>query len=59
MVVSQDLDELLHISDRIAVLSAGRMSETMVTAEADIGRIGMLMGGQGNIDGGGQRAAQA
>ncbi len=59
LVVSQDLDELLHISDRIAVLSAGRMSETMVTAEADIGRIGMLMGGQGNIDGGGQRAAQA
>ena len=62
LMVSQDLDELLQISDRIAVLSAGRLSECMVTAEADIGRIGLLMGGHGpesNAEStGGQRAAQ-
>ena len=47
LVISQDLDELLQISDRIAVLSEGRLSEIMITAEADIGRIGLLMGGHG------------
>jgi simple sugar transport system ATP-binding protein len=62
LIVSQDLDELLQISDRIAVLSDGRLSECMVTAEADIGRIGLLMGGHGRSDGdandsGGERRA--
>ncbi len=47
LVISQDLDELLQISDRIAVLSEGRLSETMITAEADVGHIGLLMGGHG------------
>lgn len=60
LVVSQDLDELLQISDRIAVLSRGRLSECMVTATADIGRIGLLMGGHGDgqSNSGEQRAAQ-
>ncbi|MDA1098278.1 MAG: ABC transporter ATP-binding protein [Proteobacteria bacterium] len=62
LVVSQDLDELLQISDRFAVLSEGRLSECMVTAAADIGRIGLLMGGQatghGRENGGERRAAQ-
>ncbi len=61
LVISQDLDELLQISDRIAVLSEGRLSETMITAEADVGRIGLLMGGHGEAgiqDGnGGERHA--
>jgi simple sugar transport system ATP-binding protein len=44
LVVSQDLDELLQISDRIAVLTAGRLSDCMVTADADVTQIGLLMG---------------
>ena len=62
LVVSQDLDELLQISDRIAVLSRGQLSECMVTADADVARIGLLMGGQGDGHGtqtkGERRAAQ-
>jgi simple sugar transport system ATP-binding protein len=44
LVVSQDLDELLQISDRIAVLTAGRLSECMMTAAVDVTQIGLLMG---------------
>ena len=52
LIVSQDLDELLQISDRIAVLSAGRLSPSMPAAEAEVERIGLLMGGQGAGQGG-------
>jgi simple sugar transport system ATP-binding protein len=45
LVVSQDLDELLTITDRLAVINAGRLSRTLRTAEASIEQIGLLMGG--------------
>ena len=45
LVISQDLDELLTLSDRMAVINLGKLSETMVTAEASIDEIGLLMGG--------------
>lgn len=45
LIVSQDLDELLLISDRIAVISGGRLSQAMPTRTADRNRLGMLMGG--------------
>ena len=45
LVVSQDLDELLAITDRLAVINAGRLSRALVTAEATIEQIGLLMGG--------------
>ena len=45
LVISQDLDELLALTDRLAVIHGGRLSAPMVTAEADIERIGLLMGG--------------
>jgi simple sugar transport system ATP-binding protein len=45
LIVSQDLDELLALSDRLAVINAGRLSRTLVTAEATIEQIGLLMGG--------------
>ncbi len=43
LIVSQDLEELLQISDRIAVLSKGRLSGTMPASEATPERIGLLM----------------
>jgi len=44
-VVSADLDELLSLSDRILVMYRGRVVGEFPTAEADVARIGELMGG--------------
>jgi ABC-type uncharacterized transport system ATPase subunit len=45
LVISQDLDELEEIADRIAVMFAGRMSAPIAAAEADRETLGLLMGG--------------
>jgi simple sugar transport system ATP-binding protein len=45
LVVSQDLDELLALTDRLAVINGGRLSRPLVTADASIEEIGLLMGG--------------
>jgi general nucleoside transport system ATP-binding protein len=46
LLVSEDLDEVLALSNRIAVMYEGRILDTFDRAEADAQRIGMLMGGQ-------------
>ena len=46
LLVSEDLDEVLALSNRIAVMYEGRILETFDRADADAQRIGMLMGGQ-------------
>ncbi|MGE3247957.1 MAG: ABC transporter ATP-binding protein [Beijerinckiaceae bacterium] len=46
VIVSQDLDELLAISDRICVIANGRLSEPEDTARVTIESIGVKMGGQ-------------
>jgi simple sugar transport system ATP-binding protein len=45
LVTSQDLDELAEITDRIAVMFHGHLSEPMVTADATREKLGLLMGG--------------
>ncbi len=45
LVVSQDLDELLEIADRIAVLFHGRLSAAQPVAGLTREAIGLLMGG--------------
>ncbi len=45
LVISQDLDELFEISDAIAVIHNGELSEPIPIAEATFERIGLLMGG--------------
>ncbi len=45
VVVSQDLDELLVVTDRLAVINLGKLSPAIATAEASIEQIGLLMGG--------------
>ncbi|MBO0904412.1 ABC transporter ATP-binding protein [Jiella sonneratiae] len=56
VVVSQDLDELLELCDRLAVINEGRLSETMDVTGISIERVGLLMGG---IHGGAHAAGQA
>jgi simple sugar transport system ATP-binding protein len=45
VVISQDLDELLALSDTLAVLNAGRLSRPMPVAGVSIDELGLLMGG--------------
>ena len=52
LVMSQDLDELYEISDRLVVMCAGRLSAPRQTRRADRGEIGMLMAGVGMKGGG-------
>ncbi|HEX7953862.1 MAG TPA: ABC transporter ATP-binding protein, partial [Burkholderiales bacterium] len=45
LLVSEDLDELLELSDRLLVIFDGRIVHETVTAQADIGIIGPCMAG--------------
>ena len=45
VIISQDLDEILVLADRIAVIAGGRMSEPMPARAATVETIGRLMGG--------------
>jgi simple sugar transport system ATP-binding protein len=48
LLMSEDLDEILALADRVDVMYEGRIVGSFPTAEADIGRIGLLMtGGDG------------
>src|SRR5881227_4005937 len=44
LVTSQDLDELAEITDRIAVMFHGHLSEPLPTADASREKLGLLMG---------------
>ncbi|HEU0222380.1 MAG TPA: ATP-binding cassette domain-containing protein, partial [Paracoccaceae bacterium] len=46
IVISQDLDELMEISDRFAVLAAGRLSAPRPAGALSVDEIGLMMGGQ-------------
>jgi simple sugar transport system ATP-binding protein len=50
LVISQDLDELLTLTDRLAVINIGVLSGTMITAQASLDEIGLLMGGLHGMD---------
>jgi simple sugar transport system ATP-binding protein len=50
LVISQDLDELLTLTDRLAVINVGVLSGTMVTGDASLDEIGLLMGGLHGMD---------
>jgi simple sugar transport system ATP-binding protein len=45
LLVSEELEELLALSDRIAVIFDGRIMGTVAAAEADIDEIGLMMTG--------------
>ena len=44
LVISQDLDEIFALSDRIAVISQGRLSAPRPTGEVTTEEVGLLMG---------------
>jgi len=46
LLVSEDLDELLALADRLIVLYEGRVVGEMARSEADLERLSMLMGGR-------------
>jgi general nucleoside transport system ATP-binding protein len=46
LVISEELDELFIISDRLAVLAEGRLSPSVRPAETSIGQIGTWMSGK-------------
>lgn len=46
LLISEDLDELMSFTDRMAVMSHGRLSEAMPTAARTIAEIGLMMAGR-------------
>ena len=47
LLISEDLDELRALSDRITVISRGRLVDTLPVSDATNERLGMLMAGIG------------
>ena len=47
VVISQDLDELFEIAQRIAVIAEGRLSSAKPTASLSRTEVGLMMGGAG------------
>jgi simple sugar transport system ATP-binding protein len=45
VVISQDLDELLEVSDRFCALNEGRLGAPVPTADLTVERIGLMLGG--------------
>jgi simple sugar transport system ATP-binding protein len=45
LVVSEELDELFELSDRLVVIARGRVSPSIPTAEASVEQIGEWMSG--------------
>jgi len=48
LLVSEDLDEILELSDRIAVMSRGKLVYSIEASQADIAVIGRHMAGHGH-----------
>jgi simple sugar transport system ATP-binding protein len=46
LLISSELEEILDLADRILVMSDGQIIGEMARDEADLGRIGLMMGGQ-------------
>ena len=45
LLISEDLDELLAVSDRIAVMFEGQIVDVVPAAEADVAALGLMMAG--------------
>ena len=50
IVVSQDLDELMEISDRFAALNGGKLSAPRPTAGLTVQEIGLMLGGAHDLE---------
>jgi len=45
LLISEDLDEILMLADRVAVIYEGRISRSMPVGEVQIGELGLMMTG--------------
>jgi general nucleoside transport system ATP-binding protein len=45
VLISEDLDEVLALADRIHVIARGRLSPSIAAADAHPARLGMMMAG--------------
>ena len=52
LVISQDLDEIFEIADRVSVMSRGELSEAYPARSIDRERVGLLMAGAHETDAG-------
>lgn len=59
LLISTDLDEILQLSDRVAVIFDGRIVSVKPTEEYTIEELGLLMGGALPEEGGAEGAVQA
>jgi ABC-type uncharacterized transport system ATPase subunit len=59
VVISQDLDEIFEVADRIAVISRGQLSEAHLANEISLQQIGLLMAGAHERKGEAQHAIGA
>ncbi|SHI97738.1 ABC transporter ATP-binding protein [Wenxinia saemankumensis] len=50
IVVSQDLDELMEVSDRMAALTGGRLSAPVPAQGLTVERIGLMLGGAHDME---------
>ena len=50
IVISQDLDELMEISDRFAALNEGRLSQPRPAAGLTVDEIGLMLGGAHDME---------
>ena len=50
LIISQDLDELMEISDRFGALNEGRLSEVRPAQGLTVDEIGMMMGGSHDME---------
>ncbi len=49
LVISQDLDEIFEVADRIAVISRGQLSEAFPAGDLSAEKIGLLMAGSHEV----------
>ena len=49
LVISQDLDEIFEVADRIAVISRGQLSKAYASSELSAEKIGLLMAGEHEV----------
>jgi len=50
LLVSEDLDEILALADRVAVLHAGKLSAARAASAWTLSELGMAMAGEGTRD---------
>jgi simple sugar transport system ATP-binding protein len=51
LLISEDLDEILSMADRVAVIYEGRISPPIAASDADVAELGLLMTGAASSGG--------